>query len=121
MPVNGVYKLVEIDGKATMKRSPDKATYPGRKQIFRTVEQGQLRADRLGLAAESPQSQEYPLLQPILQQGQSCLEPESLSSLRQRSRQSVESLPNSARRICDPQMPAPVLSSALADLYHSLS
>ena len=34
-PVNGVYKLVEIDNIPTMKQSSNKLTYPGRKQIFR--------------------------------------------------------------------------------------
>jgi nicotinate phosphoribosyltransferase len=36
-PVNGVYKLVEIDGIATMKQANNKATYPGRKQIYRQL------------------------------------------------------------------------------------
>ncbi|MEM9908729.1 MAG: nicotinate phosphoribosyltransferase, partial [Cyanobacteria bacterium P01_D01_bin.44] len=51
-PVNGVYKLVEIDGIPVMKESSGKMTYPGRKQIFRRVEQGQSLGDRLGLADE---------------------------------------------------------------------
>ncbi|MFP4009654.1 MAG: nicotinate phosphoribosyltransferase, partial [Spirulinaceae cyanobacterium] len=34
-PVNGVYKLVQIDDIPTLKKSSSKATYPGRKQVFR--------------------------------------------------------------------------------------
>ncbi|MBW4692378.1 MAG: nicotinate phosphoribosyltransferase [Lyngbya sp. HA4199-MV5] len=52
VPVNGVYKLVEIDGIPVMKESTNKATYPGRKQIFRRYEQGQAVGDRLGLMEE---------------------------------------------------------------------
>ena len=55
-PVNGVYKLVEIDGIPVMKGSSGKATYPGRKQIFRRFEQGLLTGDRLGLISETPDS-----------------------------------------------------------------
>lgn len=40
-PVNGVYKLVDIDGTPVMKESSGKMTYPGRKQIFRRYEAGQ--------------------------------------------------------------------------------
>lgn len=53
-PVNGVYKLVEIDGIAVMKQSSGKMTYPGRKQIFRRYQQTQdgtsvqVKADSLG-------------------------------------------------------------------------
>ena len=54
-PVNGVYKLVEIDRLPTMKESTNKLTYPGCKQIFRTVVDGQIRSDRLGLKDEAIQ------------------------------------------------------------------
>jgi nicotinate phosphoribosyltransferase len=48
-PVNGVYKLVEIDGIPVMKESVNKATYPGRKQILRQLENGIVVSDRLEL------------------------------------------------------------------------
>jgi nicotinate phosphoribosyltransferase len=55
-PVNGVYKLVEIDGIPVMKESSSKATYPGRKQIFRQWSMtGRWVADRLGLMDEADQ------------------------------------------------------------------
>ena len=52
VPVNGVYKLVEIDGIPVMKNSTGKVSYPGRKQIYRYLENGQLKQDYLGLMAE---------------------------------------------------------------------
>jgi nicotinate phosphoribosyltransferase len=69
-PVNGVYKLVEIDGIATMKQSSNKATYPGRKQIYRQVVEEKFIQDRLALASELPLENEQPLLQLVMEQGQ---------------------------------------------------
>ncbi|MBW4523164.1 MAG: nicotinate phosphoribosyltransferase [Scytolyngbya sp. HA4215-MV1] len=51
-PVNGVYKLVEIDGIPVMKEAAGKVTYPGRKQIFRQFQAGQIERDCLGLMGE---------------------------------------------------------------------
>ncbi|PSB14352.1 nicotinate phosphoribosyltransferase, partial [filamentous cyanobacterium CCP2] len=68
-PVNGVYKLVEIDGIPVMKASSGKVTYPGRKQVFRRYQNGVLEADRLALSTEPPQPHETPLLQPVFKQG----------------------------------------------------
>ncbi|PZO09344.1 MAG: nicotinate phosphoribosyltransferase, partial [Leptolyngbya foveolarum] len=46
-PVNGVYKLVDIDSIPVMKESSGKLTYPGRKQIFRRYQDNQIVSDRL--------------------------------------------------------------------------
>ena len=51
-PVNGVYKLVEIDGIPVMKEATAKVSYPGRKQIVRRYEGGQMVGDRLELMEE---------------------------------------------------------------------
>lgn len=95
-PVNGIYKLVEIDGIPTMKQSSGKTTYPGRKQVFRRFNacgHSQIQGDRLGLASEEPSSEEQPLLQPMMKQGQRILEPETLETIRDRTTTSVASLP----------------------------
>jgi nicotinate phosphoribosyltransferase len=68
-PVNGVYKLVEIDDIATMKQSSQKMTYPGRKQIFRRYDQGVINQDRLALANEPVQTGETTLLQLVMKEG----------------------------------------------------
>jgi nicotinate phosphoribosyltransferase len=70
VPVNGVYKLVEIDRIPTMKESSNKLTYPGCKQIFRTVIDGKIHSDRLGLKQESAQENEQSLLQIVMQAGE---------------------------------------------------
>lgn len=101
-PVNGVYKLVEIDGIATMKQSSQKATYPGRKQVFRQLNNGQIKRDRLGLAGESAQNGEKPLLKLVMEQGKLCQPPETLETLQQRTQASVASLPPETRQIFNP-------------------
>lgn len=109
--LDSVYKLVEIDGIATMKQSSRKATYPGRKQIFRSD-----RGDRLGLAAETPQDGERPLLQRVMAQGVSLQEPAALETIRQRSRASVTALPAAVRRHEAPEPRAVRVSEALSQL-----
>ena len=118
--VNGVYKLVEIDGIPTMKQSSRKATYPGRKQIFRRLDKsGFLESDRLGLASETASSKEQPLLELVMQKGKPVKELETLETIQQRTATSVDSLPASSRQINDP-MPVKVeISDTLAALRES--
>lgn len=117
-PVNGVYKLVEIDGIPVMKESSGKLTYPGRKQIFRRFEAGQMHSDRLGLITESPQIDpaETPLLQPVFKQGERLQPPESLADIAERTAASVRSLPAQARSLNSPSSPPVYLSSDLQQL-----
>jgi nicotinate phosphoribosyltransferase len=114
-PVNGVYKLVEIDGVPTMKASPGKVTYPGRKQIFRRAEHKQI-ADRLGLITETPIGDETPLLQLVMRQGSRIQPVESLETIAQRTATAVASLPAAVRQINQPLAIEPQLSRALQEL-----
>jgi nicotinate phosphoribosyltransferase len=120
-PVNGVYKLVDIDGIPVMKESPGKITYPGRKQVFRHIENGVVQRDRLCHASEQypalpPSASETPLLQLVFKQGQRLQEPERLSTIAERTATSVRSLPASVRRLDSPDSVSVELSSELADL-----
>lgn len=115
-PINGVYKLVEVDGKPTMKESKDKVSYPGRKQIFRSFMGDLVKCDRLGLVTESPTLGEQPLLQPVMQNGQRLQEPESLRAIAQRTAQSVASLPEMTRQFLNPVSIPVELSTALMNL-----
>ncbi|WP_445223435.1 nicotinate phosphoribosyltransferase [Coleofasciculus sp. FACHB-125] len=114
-PVNGVYKLVEIDGIPVMKQSSGKVTYPGRKQIFRCFEGNLMKGDRLGLVTESPQF-EQPLLQPMFKQGERVFLPESLAEIRERTAISVASLPAETRQLDSPVSPSVEVSAALLEL-----
>ena len=119
-PVNGVYKLVEIDGIPVMKEATGKVTYPGRKQIFRQEiavhDPSEFRfADRLGLATEDPDG-ETPLLQLMVKQGQRMSDPETIAQIRDRTAASVESLPAEVRQFENPISIPVKLSQALTDL-----
>ncbi|PSR18367.1 nicotinate phosphoribosyltransferase [filamentous cyanobacterium CCP3] len=115
-PVNGVYKLVEIDGIAVMKEASYKATLPGRKQIFRRCDGGQAVGDRLGLIDEATTPDEQPLLQLVMKQGQPLQGLESLDAIAARTAASVASLPLSVRQLEHPALYPMVLSDALEDL-----
>jgi nicotinate phosphoribosyltransferase len=119
-PVNGVYKLVEIDHTPTMKQSSNKLTYPGCKQIFRTIVNGQVQSDRLGLKTEFPEANEECLLEMVMQSGKRLQSPESLEIIRQRTAHSVASLPDTIRQISKPQIFNVNISSALEDLRQSV-
>lgn len=116
-PVNAVYKLVDIDSIATMKQSTSKATYPGRKQIYRQCGEGQLSKDRLTLALESPLANEQPLLQLVMQQGQRVNKPEPLEEIQKRTMASVASLSAATRQLDNPT-PLPV---EISDALHQLT
>ena len=109
-PVNGVYKLVEIDGMPVMKSSSSKVTYPGRKQVFRAIQAGRIVKERLGLMIETPEADEQPLLLPVMQSGEMMYPPESLSEIAERTAASVATLPEAVRRIEAPE-PMPVAIS----------
>jgi len=95
--VNGVYKLVEINGIPVAKASFAKATLPGRKQIFRGPT-----GDLLGQADESPPPGYQPLLRPILRKGV-LLEPlPDLEAIARTSRASVLRLPQAVRQLRQP-------------------
>lgn len=114
-PVNGVYKLVELDGLPVMKESSGKITYPGRKQIYRYLENSVFQSDELGLI-DQPAPVGQPLLQPILKAGRAIADPEPLSTIAARSRTQVASLPPNLRRSSTLE-PSPVrFSTALLSL-----
>jgi nicotinate phosphoribosyltransferase len=114
-PVNGVYKLVEIDDRPTMKKSPGKMTYPGKKQIFRHIADGQFTGDTLGLASEG-----NGLLQLVMSGGNRQQPDDPLSVIRQHTDRNVASLPREIRDINYAGTPPVTLSPALAELTQNL-
>jgi nicotinate phosphoribosyltransferase len=114
-PVNGVYKLVEIDDRPTMKKSPGKMTYPGKKQIFRQIADGQFTGDTLGLVNEG-----NGLLQLVMSNGNRQQPDDPLSVIRQRTDRNVASLPSEIRDINYAGTPPVKISPALVDLTQSL-
>ena len=119
-PVNGVYKLVEIDSIPTMKESKNKATYPGRKQIFRSYNNNLISRDRLALASETPEANERPLLQLMMKQGQATKEQENLATISKRTAKTLSSLSLECRQIDRPQPITVEISQSLEQLRLSL-
>lgn len=119
-PVNGVYKLVEIDSIPVMKQSSGKATYPGRKQIFRRYVKNnngiKLENDRLGLMTEEPLEGEQPLLQVFIKEGIRIKQQEDLATIKKRTQAQVASLPEQIRQIENSHTPKIVISEDLEQL-----
>ena len=89
-----VYKLVEDRDGPTAKRSPGKATLPGRKQVWRfRDEDGCLRRDVVGLADEPGADGGTPLLQRVMAGGRRLGPAAPLSEARQRCHDALGSLP----------------------------
>lgn len=91
-----VYKLQEYAGQARRKRSEGKATWPGRKQVYRRTDaDGLFAEDCLGLEA-APRPGE-PLLRPVMLDGRRLSPPESLAAVRERVRAQLAALPPALR------------------------
>ena len=115
-PVNGVYKLVEIDGIPTSKKSLNKTTYPGKKQIFRKQKEGKFIKDRLGLADDVPEKWEEPLLRLVMKGGECCYKGNSLETISECTANSVANLPISSVQINKPVSFEVEISQELHDL-----
>ena len=109
------YKLQEYAGRACRKRSEGKATWPGRKQVYRHMDaEGRLAFDVLALADE-PQDGTA-LIQPMMRGGRRSASSPSLAELRKRAAVELAQLPEHLRRLRDgPPVPVRV-SQALCDL-----
>ena len=97
--VNGVYKLVadaEPDGGwcGVQKRSADKRTLPGPKQVFRHFDEDELAGDTV--AAEGERVEGEALLVPVMKKGE-ILAPETIGQMRERADASLRSLPQYLR------------------------
>lgn len=102
-PVNGVYKLVEIDNIPVSKKSSGKQSIAGRKQIWRSFENGVVIGDRLTHISELPNSNEIPLLECIMHNGELLRSLDDVDAIAKRTRNSVQSLPHAVRNIANPE------------------
>ena len=115
-PVNGVYKLVDIDGIPVMKESSRKATYPGRKQIFRQYDGDRAVKDWLALTTESLDPRAQPLLQRVMTEGQRVTQLDTLPDIAQRTARSVASLSPAVRQVQSPKTYTVDITAALTQL-----
>jgi len=109
-----VYKIQEYDGRARRKRSAGKATWPGRKQVYREYDAaGRIVRDTIGLSDEPLPG--TPLLQPVMREGRRLPQP-SLGQARDFARRESRTLPDGCRRIADPEPLVPAVSPGLREL-----
>lgn len=111
-----VYKLQEYAGRPRRKRSEGKATWPGRKQVYRrTTADGIFSGDVLGLE-DAPQPGE-PLLVQVMEDGQRLQVSEPLSIPRDRVRAQLAILPPALREL----QPAPAYPVEVAPELRELA
>ncbi|HTH75625.1 MAG TPA: nicotinate phosphoribosyltransferase [Trinickia sp.] len=113
------YKLVEYADEPRRKRSEGKATWPGRKAVYRlTGPNGVMAGDWVTLAREKRDGE--PLLEAVMRGGQRCGEPVTLQAAREHARRALRALP-SAQRSLDVDEPYPVaISDGLRELARRL-
>ena len=110
-----VYKLQEYAGRARRKRSSGKATWPGRKQVFRRHDAaGAMTGDTLTIVEDAQEGEA--LLQPVMRAG-TRLEPSpALTAIRERVAGQLLSLPPPLRQL-QSAAPYPVeIAPRLAEL-----
>jgi len=92
------YKLQEYAGVARRKRSAGKATWPGRKQVWRRYDaDGRMAGDVISLADDDQPGE--PLIVPVMENGRRLGAAPSLTAIRTRAAQTLASLPEGLRRL----------------------
>jgi len=110
------YKLQEYAGIARRKLSPGKATWPGRKQVWRRFDvQGTMLGDAISLVSDRQEGSA--LLVPVMRQGKRTEPAQVLIDLRQRAMANLIGLPAALRALEPPPQIYPTLiAPALVDL-----
>lgn len=100
------YKLQEYAGIARRKRSAGKATWPGRKQVWRCYgSDGRMAGDVLSVESDTQNGE--PLIQPVMKDGRRIDPMPGLAEIRDRTAASVERLPEDLHRL-EPNADYPV-------------
>jgi nicotinate phosphoribosyltransferase len=109
------YKLQEYDGLPRRKHSFGKATWPGRKQVWRSYgPDGRMKGDVITLEGD-PQPGE-PLLQLVMKAGRRIGPAPTLAEIRERAASELERLPEPLRRL-EPEASYPIkISEPLREL-----
>ena len=104
-----VYKLQDYAGVPRRKRSANKATWPGRKQVWRRYDvDGRMAGDRLALdiasnrlpiGSPAPEQSGEPLLELVVRDGRRLRPPPSLDEIRRHAKRELERLPEPLRRL----------------------
>ncbi len=113
------YKLQEYAGIARRKRSEGKATWPGRKQVYRRYDsQGAVSEDTITTADACCSGQ--PLIEQVMRGGERIKPLPTLEKTRQYALQQLHSLPEHLRRLHNVQTYPVHISDELRALAHSV-
>ncbi|MEE2987140.1 MAG: nicotinate phosphoribosyltransferase, partial [Nitrospinota bacterium] len=114
-----VYKLQEYDRRPKFKRSKDKETLPGSKQVYRQTDKtGNFSKDILALSSDELEGE--PLLIPCMRNGRRITSPVSLSGIREYASRQLDRLPKPFRSLdSGPDYPVE-LSPSVKNLTASL-
>jgi nicotinate phosphoribosyltransferase len=112
------YKLEEYEGRPRRKRSQGKATWPGRKQVWRRYDgNGRLAGDVLTLESDAAPAGAIPLLAPLVRGGAVVSTSTSLGDARERARTELTRLPDGLRALGD----APTYEVEIAPALRALA
>ena len=89
------YKLMEYAGRPRLKKSEGKATWPGRKQVFRSYNDGMMTGDLL--TVEGDEQPGVPLVEPVMQGGRRLSEPITLKEIAAHAAGQLAALPTHLR------------------------
>ncbi|HEY5770822.1 MAG TPA: nicotinate phosphoribosyltransferase [Terrimicrobium sp.] len=113
------YKLQEYADRPRRKRSEGKASWPGRKQVFRRLDRfDRLASDTLTLSHENEEAE--PLLVPVMRDGKRLANPRPLPALREFTASQLSRLPDRLRTL-EPSEPFEVaISESVRHCAHAL-
>ncbi|MXY47601.1 MAG: nicotinate phosphoribosyltransferase, partial [Chloroflexi bacterium] len=111
-----VYKLVQYDGKPTLKLSEEKETLVGAKQIFRRVDaDGLYLEDTIGCVDEPAPDNAKPLLSEVMRSRKRTANSPSLHELRTRAAKELRRLPAPHKRVESPAEYPVIVSGRLEE------
>jgi nicotinate phosphoribosyltransferase len=109
------YKLHEYAGRPRRKRSLGKATWPGRKQVWRRHDaQGLMAGDVISIEGDSQAGEA--LLVPVMRGGRRLGTAEPLADIRRRAADNLARLPTSLRGLHEPYLYRVEIAPALREL-----
>lgn len=93
-----VYKLQEYAGLPRRKRSEKKATWPGRKQVWRRYgPDGRMAGDLIARDGDSQDGE--PLIEPVMRNGRRIKPAPTLDDIRRRAQEQLERIPDALRAL----------------------
>lgn len=110
------YKLQEYGGRPRRKRSEGKATWPGRKQVYRRYgADGRMAGDTLTTLGDTRPGEA--LLKPVMRGGERIADSPELNTVRQHALHQVALLPEPLRSLA----PAPAYPLNVSEVLHALA